>query len=330
MTAYEINWDDYFLPLYGNPIYIPTNTIMWRGYDTQFEAISDRPAYYGSREFAEGYAKKDGRKLAPFITSRPLRLIDIRFMKELLRQLFEYNQHKTKENIRTICATSISFGICSLSHQITLFKQLYAGIYQSSNPVYDPLKQGVQQLESIVQRNDLYEQPGYRIAETSNDAFVMGFLKELFDGQYDGYIAPNIVTPFHVEKKNFLLNSEVVLFDPISSGIKMLSSVPPNLQKITINSCILQNDHQYTTIETRNMKMSYYTKKTKSGGSIKEVCEDYNYLYDTGNKHIIKQYKQGCEMGKKWKQKPIHIRSSIAPGPTVDPRIFDNLHFYHL
>jgi hypothetical protein len=324
MTAYDINWDDNFLPLYGDYISIPTNTIMWRGFDPQYPAISDRPAYYGSFEFAQGYADKDGRIVAPFVTSRPLHLLDIRFMKELLSKLFEYNHSNTKADVKTICSTTISFGLCSLAHQINLFKKQYAGIYKSSNTLYDSLKLGIENLESILNSDSFYEQPGFRIAETTNDAFVMGFLKELFNRHYDGYVAPNLYTPFHIEKTKFILNSEVVLFDPISSGIQLLKSNPKNVETITINSCILNGGRKYRTIETRGMQMSYYSKNVKKGGGNKvEVCEDYNYLYDKGDKNIMKQYKQGLEMGKKWSAKPVHIYSSVAPGPRVDPKIFE-------
>jgi hypothetical protein len=324
MTAYEINWDDNFLPLYGDYISIPTNTIMWRGFDPQYPAISDRPAYYGSLDFAQSYSKKYGTNAQPFITTRHLKLLDVRFMKVLLSQLFEYNQSSMDTDVKTICSTTISFGLCSLQHQVKLVKKLYAGVFKSSDSRFDSFKKGVEHLESKINPNSLHEQAGYRIAETTNDAFVMGFLQELFDGHYDGYIA----APFHIEKTNFILNSEVVLFDPISSGIQLLKSTPKNIEKITINSCILHGGRNYRTIETGDMQSKKNVKK--GGGNKVEVCEDYNYLYDKGDKNIIKQYKQGIEMGKKWSQKNIKIYSAIAPGPTVDPSIFNNLNFNFL
>lgn len=324
MKAYEINWDDTFLPLYGTEILFPPNTIVWRGFDPQFPAISDRPAYYGAREFAEGYAKKFKIDAAPFITVRTLKLLDLRFMKVLLSQLFEQNYLNNNADIMTISRTTVSFGLCSLKHQIDLFKKLYAGIYKSSEPQYNSLKLGIEKLESILDLNSVYEKQGVRIAEINNDAFVMGFLKELFFAQYDGYIAPKLKTPFHVEKQNFILNSELVLFNPIDSGIQLLKSNPNSIQRITINSCILTSGHGYTTIETRDMQTSYYTRKnTKGGGKEVQISEDYNYLYDKGDKNIIKQYNEGIKMGKKWNKKNIRIYSVVAPGPTVDPKIFE-------
>ena len=224
MSAYEINWDDNFLPLFGTPIHIPANAILWRGYDPQYPAISDRPAYYGSQEFAQGYADKYSTIASPFITSHPIKLIDIRYMKVLLSQLFDHNMPHTKTDITIISATTISFGLCSLQHQIKLFKDRYKAIYSSavSNPVFDSLKLGINNLEKLLIPNSIYEQQGLRIAETTNDSIVMGFLKELFHKYYDGYISPNITTPFHIEKNNFILNSEIVIFNPLYSGIKLL------------------------------------------------------------------------------------------------------------
>jgi hypothetical protein len=332
MSAYEINWDDTFLPLYGNSIMIPANTIIWRGFDPKYEPISDRPAYYGSKIFAQGYAEKYGTNATPFITSRPLNLLDIRFMKVLLSQLFEHN-HTSQAN-RIIQSTTISFGLCSLQHQITLFKDLYKAIYASNNPSYIPLKEGIKQLESIISPDTIYEQKGVRIAETTNDAIVMGFLKELFSGQYDGYISPNIYTPFHVEKKGFILNSELVLFNPKESGIQLLRHIPKSIQKQTINGCILSSGYNYTTIKTRGMTTSYYinTPNIKNNKNSKKIggytvitpCDDYNHLYEKGDKQIQKLYNEGVKQGIKWRNKSVSIYSSVAPGPEVDPSIFDS------
>jgi hypothetical protein len=314
---YEINWDDNFLPLYGSTIMIPAGAIVWRGFDPKYPAISNRPAYYGSPTFAQGYADKYGVTAQPFITSRPLRLLDIRYMKVLLSQLFEDNKH-TLSDIQIITATTISFGLCSLQHQIQLFKHRYNTIFTSSNIVYNDIKNGIKHLESILNPS-FYEQKGVRIAETTNDAIVMGFLKELFSSEYDGYIAPNITTPFHIEKSKFLLNSELVLFNPINSGIKLLINIPLKIQQATINYFILHSGHPLASIDTRDMKTSYY--KSKGGGSI-FVCDDYNNEYDKGNKHIIKLYKQGGKYGRSWKDKPVRLYNTIVPGPEVDPTIF--------
>jgi hypothetical protein len=321
---HEIEWDDNFIPIYGAYITVPSDTIMWRGFDPAYPAISNRPAYYGSYRFAEGYAKKHGTNARAFITSRPLKLLDIRYMKVLLSQLFEDNE-KTATDFDIITATTISFGLCSLQHQIKLFKDRYRAIYKSSAPEYDALKKGVINLEKLVKPNAIIEQKGCRIAETTNDAIVMGFLKELFYDHYDGYIAPNIITHFHVEKSNLTLNSELVVFDPLNVGIKLLKSLPQQTQKLTINHLILSSGTNFNTIDTRGMKTFFYVPS--GGGEDGEdtgPSTDYNHEYDKGNKQIIKLFKKGEQYGKRWRKKSVKLYNSIAPGPSVDPSIFTN------
>lgn len=315
---YELNWDDNFVPIYGDTIMIPAGAIVWRGYNPAYPPISNRPAYYGSQVFAQGYADKYGTDAKSFITTRSLNLLDIRYMKVLLSQLFEDNKHNLKD-ANIITATTISFGLCSLKHQISLFKYRYKAIYASSDPSYINLKKGVEKLESILNQSSLYEQKGFRIAETSNDAIVMGFLKELFNSVYDGYISPNVLSPFHVEKSGFKLNSEIVIFNPIDSGIKLLVQTPQSIRKTTISHFIMNRGHNFMTIDTRGMKTSYY-----KGGShtTNYVCDDYNNEIDKNNKEIVKLFKEGEKYGKKWKNKAIKLYNAIAPGPEVDPTIF--------
>lgn len=320
--AYELRWQDSFFPLYGDIIHLPAGTILWRGFDPAYSAISDRPANFGAREFAQGYADKYGVDASPFITTRMLRLLDIRFMKVLLTQLFEQNAH-TSTDRDIISATSIAFGLCTLPHQIKLFKERYRTIYSSTNSLYESLKAGVRHLESLVKPDVVYEQQGYRIAETTNDAIVMGFLKELFGQYYDGFISPNVMSPFHIEKDNFILNSELIVFNPFESGISLVKSFPSKIQPLSINQCILTAGHTYRTIDTRNMKTSFYVKSSVKKGRRKiEVCDDYNHLYDKGDTTIIQSYNQGIKHGKRWNKKPVKLITSIAPGPTFDPTLF--------
>lgn len=292
---------------------------MWRGYDPAYPAISNRPAYYGAQEFAAGYAAKYGAKPSSFITTRPLNLLDMRYMKVLLTQLFEHNKNTISDK-DIVMATTISFGLCSLQHQIKLFKERYSAIYLTTNPQHTALKNGLSHLEQLINPNLYIEQQGVRIAETTNDAIVMGFLKELFGAYYDGYIAPNIISPFHIEKSNFILNSELVIFDPLDSGIKLLKSMPTPLTRATINYFILHSGSSHRTIDTRGMKTSYFARGGKE--NYHDICSDYNNEYDKGNKDIIKLYKKGSVYGKKWKDKSVSLYNSVAPGPEVDPTIF--------
>jgi hypothetical protein len=322
MTTYEIDWENnIFFPLYGSAIIIPANTILWRGCDPQFPLISNRPAYYGSQSVSQGYADKYNTGALPFITTRPLELLDYRYMKVLLSQLFEHNAPHTKSDEEIIKATTVSFGLCSLQHQVKLIKNRYKAIYNSKNAIYNSIKLGIQNLQSLIKPDSIYEQQGYRIAETTNDAIVMGFIKEIFNNKYDGFISPKLSTPFHIEKNNFL-NSELILFEPIHSGIKLLNTLPRTVKKVKVDSFILQSRLSYTTIDVRGMELSYYNKKGGGKTNSSDLCDDYNYLYDINNTHIVNLYNTGLEIGKRWNRKSIKLRSAVAPVPCVDPSIF--------
>ena len=214
MPSYlNIDFNKDFAPLYGDLISLPPNTIMWRGFDPKFPAVSDRPAYFGGQIFAQGYANKYGTVAMPFVSGKYLKLLDIRFMKALLLQVLKDNEIKEQDE-KLIGAMSVALGLCSLEHQIKTFKKLY-GNYLNY------FKEEIKELEKHLKPDSLYEQQGFRIAETSTDAHVMGFLKGFFSQVADGFIAPPTYTAFHIEKKDYILNSEIIIFNPKLSDIQI-------------------------------------------------------------------------------------------------------------
>jgi hypothetical protein len=343
-SYYAIDFDKDFAPLYGDLISIPPNTIMWRGFDPKYPIVSDRPAYFGSQIFAQGYANRYNDIARPFVTGKYLKLIDIRFMKALLLQILRDNEIK-KEDEKIIGAISVALGLCSLEHQIKTFKKLY-GKY------VDYFKNEIKELEKHLKPDSLYEQQGFRIAETSTDAHVMGFLKGLFSGVADGFIAPPTFTAFHLEKKDYILNSEVIIFNPKLADMSMLDMVmlpgseadpvfgiisKPNLMpssaahatnviplnKIptrTIHEIILTSEKKYTYISYLNYETETYIPNRKSaGGGGNEICmTDYNYLIDSGNKTILKYYNDGLKAANKWRaKKGGYLISAVAPAKSI-------------
>lgn len=342
INYYLLDFNRDFAPLYGDLITIPSNTIFWRGYDPKYPSISDRPAYFGNQEFAQGYAQKYGTNAMPFINKKQLRLLDIRFMKVLLSQLFANNFIK-KEDEKIVGATSLAFGLSSLQHQIKIFKNLY-------KKYLDYFKDSLQELEKIVEPDSIFEQPGVRIAETSTDAYVMGFLKVIFSGLCDGFISPNIESAFHIEKNGHILNSEMILFNPIKSNIVelnlvLLQNTPtvllgivelPNktiyeLDKLPVTSIhelILKSNKQYEYLHALNYETETYLPK-KGGAKInKKYMNDYNHLIDTGNKAILRCYNEGIITAGKWllNKKGVNIKA-IPPAKSIpyDPDFFTNM-----
>jgi hypothetical protein len=242
MTEYiELDWETSWAPLYGKSITIPINTILWRSYDKSFPAIGDRFAYYSSKSIALGYKRNNSRELGKFITNLELKLLDYRFMRILLTRLIHLNP--SEKGIQYLASIMFSFGLCSLGHQIELLKMRYKPLNKTSEN-YKNINNSIKEMEKYYKPGKLIEQTGVRIAETTNDIFTMGFLQELFKGVFDGFISPRLYSPFHIEKDGSLMSPEIILFNPIESGIKELSLYPQltSIKKISINELIYKNN----------------------------------------------------------------------------------------
>lgn len=221
-----IDWDTNFNPAYGI-VYMPESKyIYYRGYDVHYP-LSERPAYFGSLKIANGYADGSGRRVDAFTNTKMLKLLDVRFMCDILRNLFQ--EHYTTD--AGILSTMLSFGICSLSHQIYLASMRLQTL--KDHPSMKSLTQSYKQ--------GLFEQQGVRIAETTNDAETMGFLKELFSGFIDGFISPRQFSPFHVEKPYNMMNAEMIVFNPKESSIVRMTSLPSKVGKTNVAELYIRN-----------------------------------------------------------------------------------------
>ncbi len=315
MTKHILDIDSQFKPLYGDQIIIPPNAIFWRGFDPKFPAVSDRPAYYGNKYIADGYAAQYGVTSKPFISTGYLRLLDYRFMKVLLSQIFNENK-STKSDINIIASTTLAFGLGSLKNQIDLLKNRY-------RENKDFLEEKLKAIASIYKPYDIIEQPGYRLGETTNDGYVMGFLKELFFGYIDGFISPRMYSPYHTEKTEHMFNGELIIFNPLSAGIELLTTpILPKTLISNINGFILQKGKAYMTIKYDDMETSFYTQKYSYGGAKstnKKISYplDYNYLIDIGHKGMIAEYNNGLKAGREWNKKSVTIQSYVPPAPKV-------------
>jgi len=208
----ELYWEKPWDTAYGI-ITIPVNAVFYRGYNPKCP-ISSYPSYFGSRDTAEEYSKLPGRTLGAFRTTKHVKVLDVRFMKHILTELFAENPHND-----SVHATVLAFGLCSLYHQIELLKIRFKSQFTEA---IEAMKQSV--------GSGLFEPPGIRIAETTNDGEVMAFLAEVFHGFVDGFISPRLETPFHIEKMGFL-NPECILFNPKHAGIEQLSTTEPTFFK---------------------------------------------------------------------------------------------------
>ena len=301
----ELLWERPWNTAYGI-ITIPENYIMYRGYNPR-RGISSYPSYFGSKKTAEEYAKLGGRVLGAFRTTKPIKVLDIRFMKQLLTELFAENPLN-----ETSHATILAFGICSLYHQIGLVKLRFQGqpqINEKINTMRNALKNG------------LYEQPGIRIAETTNDGEVMQFLAELFEGFVDGFIAPRLETAFHTEKMGFL-NPECILFNPKDTEIELMNTTePPIFKQVSIATlCVTQYGNAITIGKYDDMSDEFYLRGGGFNYSTLPAIEEFQDLLYKKDKNALQAFRRGKQNGKAQRLKTnYYIPEAPHPRLQVSP-----------
>jgi hypothetical protein len=208
-----------FQPIYGESIYIPPNCLFFRGYDTRFPTISSHPSHFGNYDTAIEYAHQEHRQLGSFTTSKELKVVDLRYLMIVLRDLFRSRSITTNEILDIILSCSLAYGLCSFKKQLHLLNMRYEKRESKAMQKYynefldkDFLGQPTE--------FDMVEAQGVRIAETINDGIVLSFLSKLFEHEnIDGFVAPSFFSPYHVEKPNCKTSPELVIFDPLKSGI---------------------------------------------------------------------------------------------------------------
>ena len=311
----ELDWDEIFEPLFGSPIIIPTNTILWRGYDTRYNPISDRFTYFSSMNVVLEYAKKKHRELGCFATTRPLKILDIRFMSNILDRFIQNNI--TQPNINDFASTIISFGLCSLSHQITLVKQRYRDTLNKNNSDAKLIQLGISKMIEIHRPHNIIEQRGIRIAETTNDAITMTFLQELFKDTFDGFIAPRLQTVFHTEKAG-QLHPELILFNPKMAHIIQLTHYPSLVGLQSIQH-LYSDKHQLINLQdiTNNGKAisikMYMTRGGAAAHTYRHHLDDFDDRLNRNHHATLMLYNNTIKSARAWRK----YLSIINPDETV-------------
>ena len=325
---FELDWEEQFEPLFGSPITIPQNTLLWRGYDTRYDPISERYSYYSSMNIALDYANQPFRELGCFITRRPLKILDIRFMKQILARIIQLN--KADPYITDFASAILSFGICSLGHQIKLVKMRYSNLIKMNTPDSKIIKQGINKIVEGYEPNAIIEQEGVRIAETTNDGTTMAFLQEIFGNFFNGFISPRIATPFHDEKRG-QLHPELILFNPKGCAIRQIYTYPSNIIVRPI-STLISDKHQLVNLDARKDDARIQMKMYMSGGSgsgssgnssdIKtHYLDEYENKLNSNDKQTVKLYTNAVRAGKRWNRK-LYISHPNGIVPTVPVTIF--------
>lgn len=307
-----------FDSFYGDTIDIPPGAVFWRGYDPKFPVISSRPSYYGYKDHAKHYIREPSYRLGAFTNTKQLELLDVRFMKALLREFFQSiktTEKLTDKDEELIMATTTSFGLCSLGHQIKLLKYIYRDNLSK-------LK-GLPELEKLYNPNSAFELQGVRVGETTLDSYTMGFLKGLFRGIAHGFIAPRLETPFHIEKRG-TINPEIILFDPEACGIISLPerNIPDILPSKNIMDLIFANHHYIVSLDYKPMHTSFFMS-IEGGGSRGNRGNTKTHPLDKFNEYMNKEdirikeiYDSSLKCGNRWNNK-YQLYLAEAPSPTI-------------
>ncbi len=237
----NINFDE-FMPVYGKIDY-PINTLLFRSYHKDFEVISERPAYFTSDyKKAKGYIRDSNYKFGIFKNKRNLKLYDLRFIKHILLELFEQIESNDPNILKFCQILTISYGLTSCSKQLEIFKSIFGENFKKN---IESINSYIKECEKFQKNKEIifgvhpFEVQGIRIAETLTDSISLAFLKDIFNGQIDGYIAPALKSPFMIEQNGYNL-AEIVLFNPKNSNIREIS--PKKLkQKYLIKNIIFKD-----------------------------------------------------------------------------------------
>jgi hypothetical protein len=313
----KLDRDEIFEPLYNSPMLLSTNTLLWRTYDKRYSTNPDRYGCYSLNTIDNKYVKQPNREIGCFATNGYLKIIDLRFMKSLLSRIIQMKRND--EFIADFASVIISFGLCSLRHQITLVKHLFHDLLETNTAESKQIKRGINNMISEWSHNTLIEHEGIRIAEPINDGRTMAFLQELFRGHFDGFLSPYLKTPFHVEK-GCILYPELILFSQKNCDLVDLDSYPSIVDKRSLIDFIgdrreLLDDGMTVNYSKISMKdFMYGDTKNQNKDCLPHYLDAIEDGLNRDDNSVLAQYKKGVKAGERWRNK-ICITTPYAPHP---------------
>lgn len=312
-----LDFEEPFDPLYGASIVLPPHCVMFRGYDTRYPPISDWPSHYSSINVAKAYGTGPNKTLAAFTNTQPLRILDFRYLKVLLGNLFQNRPDNDEATLDPIIRTSIGYGMCDIVDQIQLGSRMFV-----NSPGIKALTNYYQQhiLNKSYTEKPLDVNPvstsGFRIAETQNDAYILQFLKQCMGHMVDGFIAPRLKSPYHVEKQS-TMSPELVIFNPVTAGIKQIEMPAlalPKMPSMTMNT-ILNLQTNRIEIKYKNIGMAHRGMR-RGGNKNNSNTNDAELAAsdETFQNAFIQKHKQDADLlqsaqkaGNKWKKQFTYI-----------------------
>jgi len=214
LVAYEFRDFD----MVDGVVAVPVGAVFYRGVPRALppaRVMRDAPMYISSFAGARNY----GDMVYALQTTRHMRLVDLRKLKGLLQDIIQTRSNNDPATLDVVKSLVMSFGLCSYAAQVGLIGQYLQ--QNAASPAFREAQQGLENMMAFARQAEsdvpLFVNPvepqGVRFGETTNDAFTMYVLKELFQDIFDGFIAPRVFSPFFNQTQNHM-HEEIVVFQP--------------------------------------------------------------------------------------------------------------------
>lgn len=287
-----IDFRSEFFPAYGEVITFPKDTFFFRSYDTRYPVIGSHPSHFGDLKTAEAYIQEN-TELGVFKTSRTIKLLDLRYIQTLLHNLFKTRKENDDETVEIILACTLAYGLCSFKRQIDLLLMRYRDDPDRNHKLHiesmiDYYKQNLaKDFKSMPRMFGVAEAHGVRIAETTNDGFVLSFLAEVFKHEnIDGFIAPAFFSPYHCEKPDYMTKPELVIFNPGKSGITLVTSVIDeviDIDKRLLRIPILRDIQAFIPFMFKDKMKTRIKVHHHEGGSNEAVVSNFEHFFHSAH-----------------------------------------------
>jgi len=276
MTEYKILNFKYFPSIIGQPIIINKNTLFFKSYSIKYgSSINSRPSYFGEIDNESKYLKS-GRKLGIFSTKKEIKLLDIRYISQIINDLILLRKNNGFETIiKGYMTLALSYGLISLYKQLSLYKMRYLTTLDSDIR-YKKIIEYYNEFESK-KNKDLFQNPlelqGMRIGETNNDVDSTFILKEIFEDFFDGFICPITFSPYFDDNN---IPNEILLFNPSNTIVK-IDNIPNDLETVNINEILIKNNIDLFTVPyfMKDNEIAYF----QYGGKKNNI----DYIFEKNN-----------------------------------------------
>jgi len=304
MTEYKILDFKYFPSIIGHPIIINKNTLFFKSYSIKYgSSINSRPSYFGEIDNASKYLKS-GRKLGIFSTKREIKLLDIRYISQIINDLILLRKNNDFETIiKGYMTLALSYGLISLYKQLSLYKMRYLTTLDNDIK-YKKIIEYHNEFESK-KNKDLFQNPlelqGIRIGETNNDVDSTFILKEIFEDFFDGFICPITFSPYFDDNN---IPNEILLFNPLNTIVE-INNIPNDLETVNISEILIKNNIYLFTVPyfMKDNEITYF----QYGGK-----NNIDYIFEKNN--LINKKKNLTDLkiqGKEFKKNMINNKIKI-------------------